>query len=181
MKTLFATTIVLTMISGTIVPQIAQATPALTTESRVGTNGIGPVHVGMTASEAETAAGRTIIIRKNVLGGTCTYASFRGLDGVDFMLIKGIIERVDISNRAISTLRGAAIGDTETRIRNLYPGQTKTTRHPYARRNDGHYLTFCPKDREDQDDRVIFETSEGLVRRFRSGRVPSVDAIEGCS
>ena len=181
MKILFATTIALTLLGASIVPQIAQATPALTTESRVGTNGIGPVHVGMTASEAETAAGLKIIIQKNVLGGTCTYASFRGLDGVDFMLIKGIIERVDISNRAISTLRGAAIGDTETRIRNLYPGQTKTTRHPYSRRNDGHYLTFFPKDREDQDYRLIFETSEGRVNRFRSGRVPSVDAIEGCA
>ena len=181
MKTLFVTTIALTMIGGTIVPQIAQATPALTTESRVGTNGIGPVHVGMTASEAETAAGLDIIIRKNVLGGTCTYASFRGLDGVDFMLIKGIIQRVDISNRAISTLRGATIGDTAARIRNLYPGQTKTTRHPYARRDGDNYLTFFPKDREDQDYRLIFETSQGLVRRFRSGRVPSVDAIEGCS
>jgi hypothetical protein len=173
---LFSSTIVFTLLGN--VPQIAQATPALTTESRLGTNGIGPVHVGMTVSEAEAAAGRKVIIQENALGGTCTYASFRGLDGVDFMLIKGIIERVDISNRKILTLRGAAIGNSENRINSLYPKQIKTTSHPYGR-NGGHYLTFFPKDQEDQEYRLIFETSNGKVNRFRGGRLPAIGYIEG--
>jgi hypothetical protein len=180
-KTLFASTIALTLVGSEIVPQLAQAEPALTIESRLGTNGIGPVHVGMTASEAQAAAGRKIIIREMFRGGTCADGTFRGLDGVSVMLIKGIIERVDISNPEILTLRGAAIGDTESRIRKLYPGQIETTRHPYGRRDEDHYLTFYPKDREDRDYRLIFETYNGKVRTYRGGRLPAVEAIEGCA
>jgi hypothetical protein len=180
-KTLFASTIALTLIGSTIVPQIAKASPALTEESRLGTNGIGPVHAGMSIEEAESASGRRFIVRENPLGGSCTYATARGLDGVSFMLIKGIIERVDISNRRIMTLRGAKIGDSEKSVNSLYPGQIKTTRHPYQARSGGHYLTFFPRDKEDQDYRLIFETSNGKVNAFRGGRLPAVDYIEGCS
>lgn len=181
-KTLFASTIALTLIGSAIVPHTAQAVPSLTTESRLGTNGIGPVHTGMTVKEAESASGRKFIVDPPAArGSTCTYATARGLDGVGFMLIKGIIERVDINSRTMMTLRGAKIGDSEQRISTLYPNQIKTTPHPYARGPGSHYLTFFPKDREDQEYRLVFETSKGKVTRFRGGRLPAVDYIEGCS
>ena len=180
-KTLLTSTIALTLIGNAIVPQNAKAAPALTEESRLGTNGIGPVHAGMSIGEAESASGRRFIVQKNPLGGNCTYATAGGLDGVSFMLIKGIIERVDIRNRRMLTLRGAKIGDSEKRINSLYPDQIKTTSHPYQSRSGGHYLTFFPQDKEDQDYRLIFETSNGKVNAFRAGRLPAVDYIEGCS
>jgi hypothetical protein len=178
-KTLFASTIALALFGGPIGTPIAQATPALTPESRLGT--IGPVHVGMSPRQAEAAAGRPIILQANPLGGSCTYASFRGLDGVSVMLINGIIERVDIRNPNILTLRGAQVGDSETQIRKLYPGRIETTPHPYTGSRGGKYLTFYPKDRADQNYRLIFETGKGKVITYRGGRVPAVDAIEGCS
>jgi hypothetical protein len=180
-KTLFVSTIALTLIGSEIVPQIAQAEPALTIESRLGTNGIGPVHVGMTASEAQAAAGRKIIIQEIFINSRCTNGTFRGLDGVSVMLINGIIERVDVINPEILSLRGAAIGDSESRIRKLYSGQIEATRHPYTGRNGGKYLTFYPKDQEDRDYRLIFETYNGKVKTYRGGRVPAVEAIEGCA
>jgi hypothetical protein len=176
-KTILLTTTIALLLT----PKIAIAAPALTEESRLGTNGIGPLHVGMTIGEAEEASGRRFKVQENPLGGTCTYATIRGLEGVSVMLIKGIIERVDIRNPNIMTLRGAKVGDSEKRINILYPNQIKTTVHPYTGRSGGHYLTFYPKDREDQDYRIIFETSKGKVYEYRSGRVPAVDYIEGCS
>jgi hypothetical protein len=180
-QSLIASTIALTLIGSAIAPQNTIAAPALTAESRLGTNGIGPVHTGMTVKEAESASGRRFIVDKPSLGNSCTYATARGLNGVSFMVIKGIIERVDISDRTIMTLRGAKIGDSVQRIKTLYPNQIKTTPHPYGRGPGSHYLTFVPRDREDQDYRLIFETSQGNVTRFRGGRLPEVDYIEGCS
>jgi hypothetical protein len=50
-KSLFVSAIALTLLGGAIAPQIAKAVPALNEESRLGTNGIGPVIVGMTTAK----------------------------------------------------------------------------------------------------------------------------------
>jgi hypothetical protein len=45
----------------------------------------------------------------------------------------------------------------------------------------GNYLTFIPQDRPDRNYRLVFETDGDRVTNFRSGQVPEVEAIEGCS
>jgi hypothetical protein len=178
-QTLIASTIFLNLLGGTIYPAIAA--PALTEESRLGTNGIGPVLVGMTVKQAEAASGRKFTIDNTPNGETCTYASPNGIKGLSFMVIRGVIERADITNPRLLTLRGAKIGDTEARIKQLYPGQIKTTPHPYTGHRGGKYLTFYPKDQQDQKYRLIFETRNGKVNFFRGGYSGAVEAIEGCA
>ncbi len=173
-STFCATTIALLLTA-----QSALAAPALTEDSRLGTNGIGPILVGMTVKQAEKASGRKIKVSP-FPDSTCAYGEVLGISGINLLLLDGIIERADISNPRILTLRGAKIGDSETQIKNRYPNQIKTTPHPYTA-PDGHYLTFYPKDRTDQDYRLIFETSKGKVVRYRGGRLPAVDYIEGCA
>jgi hypothetical protein len=175
-KTILLTTTIALLLT----PKIAIAAPALTEESRLGTNGIGPVQVGMTLKEAEAASGRKFKLSESIEGNTCNYATVLGIQGVSVMFINGTIERVDISNPRILSLRGAKIGDSEDRIKDLYKGQIKVTPHPYGRDRTDHYLTFYPKDRQDQDYRLIFETRKNKVSRFRGGHLPAVDYIEGC-
>jgi hypothetical protein len=179
-KTLIAGTIALTLLGVTIVPRTAIAAPALTEESRLGTNGIGPVIVGMTVKQAEAASGRTFKW-DNSSGDICTYASPNGIKGLSFMVIRGVIERVNITNPKMFTLSGAKIGDTEARIKQLYPGQIKVTPHPYTGGRGGKYLTFYPKDQQDKQYRLIFETRNGKVTFFRGGYSGAVEAIEGCA
>jgi hypothetical protein len=167
------------LLTTTIAAQSATAAPALTEESRLGTNGIGPILVGMTVKQAEKASGRKIKV-SNYPDSTCAYGEVLGINGVSLLLLDGIIERADISNPRILTLRGAKMGDSETQIKNFYSGQIKITPHPYTG-PEGHYLTFYPKDRADKDYRLIFETRQGKVTRYRGGRLPAVDYIEGCS
>jgi hypothetical protein len=159
----------------------AIAVPLLTESSRLGTNGIGPVQVGMTIAQAEAKSGRRFVAEIPARGGVCGYAVAKGLSGVNFMVINGVIERVDISNPKVMTLSGAKIGDSEGRIKTVYPNQIKTEAHPYTGRSGGTYLIFQPQDRADRNYRVIFETNNGKVVRFRAGRLPAVDYIEGCS
>jgi hypothetical protein len=178
MKRIFLGLAVSVLVLGSVVERVI-GIPSFTEDSRLRTNGIGSVEVGMTVLEAERASGRSFFKEKRGdRSGSCTYVNMSGLSGVSFMLSNGKIARVDVDNPRILTLRGAKIGDSEDRIKKLYPGQIKTTPHPY--RGD-HYLTFYPKDRQDRDYRLIFETAKGRVVAFRGGRIPEVGYIEGCS
>jgi hypothetical protein len=160
----------------------ALATPKLTETSQVGTNGIGPVLVGMTIAQAEKASGRKFDTETYdpSLGNTCRYSTPQGLAGVGFMVVDNRIARADVwANRKITTFSGAKIGDSEARIKQLYGNQIVVQQHEY--RPKGHYLVFVPKDKADQKFRVVFETDGQKVTQFRSGRLPEVSYVEGCS
>ncbi|MFM7886712.1 MAG: hypothetical protein ACKPCM_08500 [Pseudanabaena sp.] len=166
-----------TLITGAL-PSFAQVT--LTEESQVGTNGIGSVLVGQTVAEAVKASGLNMEKVYDDNPKYCTYFKpVGGLDGVNFMVSDYRIVRVDIDNPRVTTFRGAKIGDSEERIKYLYQGQIQVQKHPYRFR--GHYLVFIPKDQEDSNYRVIFETDGQKVVRYRAGKLPEVGYIEGCS
>ena len=159
----------------------------LTERSKLAINGIGPIRVGMTLDEASRSAGVRFVNRCG--GGSdeylCSYFDLQaGPKGISFMVTKGRIARVDnFSNKRITTIKGAKIGDTEEQIISLYPGQIQVTRHPYSSRPpyNGKYLTFVPRDAADKNYRIIFETRKNRVTSFRSGQLPEVEYIEGCA
>lgn len=164
-------------------PPLKIAQVRLTEESRVGTNGIGPVLVGMSVEQASRAAGVTLI--RMTSGGEsygCYYYKPQTEQprGVAFMVKQNRIVRVDVfSESSVTTLRGAKIGDTENRIRSLYPGQIKNG--PPTVSGRGKNLVFVPRDAADKNYRIIFQTSnDGQVIGYRAGKLPEVEWIEGC-
>jgi len=161
--------------SVTIGTVLAQA--KLTSQSKVSINGIGPIQVGMTVSQA-AQAGSIRLVKSPGQNNSCYYVNPQGEpQEVGFMVTDGTISRVDVrKNSRITTLSGAKIGDTEARIKSLYPGQIQVTPHKYT---NGHYLTFIPKDGSNY--RVVFETDGKRVTEFRSGKLPEVEYVEGCS
>ncbi|MEH2053150.1 hypothetical protein [Nostoc sp.] len=176
-KFLTFATVMLTIYSQTISIVVAQA--KLTNQSKLFINGIGAVQIGMTVPQATKAAGTKLV--GDSPNNNCYYVKPQNEPkNISFMVTKGRISRVDVrQNTQITTLKGAKIGDTETRIKSLYPGQIKVTPHKYVQ--SGHYLTFIPKDRADQNYRVVFETDGKLVTQFRAGKLPEVEYVEGCS
>jgi hypothetical protein len=174
-------------------PLIAQS--QLTEQSRLAIDGIGPIRVGMTVAEAEKSANVTLVEKGVRAGGGGCYYLWPKTGPQDLSLMvtslreenrilrdRDRITRVDVFSKSpITTLRGAKIGDTEARIKALYPGQIKTTRHEYTSSQGGHYLTFIPKDAADKGYRLIFETLKGRVTQFRSGKLPEVEYVEGCA
>lgn len=153
----------------------------LSEESKVFINGIGPIRVGMTVNQATQAAGTKLV--QTPSGGEengCLYFQpQRQPKGVSFMVINNRIARIDIrENQRITTAKGAKIGDSETRIKSLYPRQIEVTPHKYVQ--NGHYLTFVPKDNVDKNYRLLFETDGTRVTRYRSGKLPEVEFVEGC-
>jgi hypothetical protein len=57
-------------------------------------------------------------------------------------------------------------------VRELHTGVVESP-HKYT---DGHYLTLAP----DGAHRLVFETDGGHVTRYRGGRMPEVEWVEGC-
>jgi hypothetical protein len=143
--------------------------------------GIGPVRAGMSVAEASSALGVMLGFPKGVATASCTYLSWPGgPDGVSLMVEDFRIARVDVRSGATTTVEAARIGDSADRIRQLYMGRVTSSPHKYT---EGQYLTVAPPAGapSDTDFRLIFEIEDGRVTRYRSGKVPQVGYVEGCS
>ena len=161
--------------SSSATPAVAPAAPSAT-DSVVTEHGLGPLRAGTTVAEASKALGGALVMPAETAAG-CDYATWRGGPrGVHVMIDDGRIARVEIDSVGIATAAGARVGDTEERIRSLYAGRVTVTPHKYE---DGHYLTVNAVD--DSSFAIVFETSKGRVTRYRAGRRPAVEYVEGCS
>jgi hypothetical protein len=136
-------------------------------------NSFGKVKVGMTVSKASKALGVRLT---TVEQGDCRYFEAKGaFKDIGFMVNGGTIARFDVFERGFATDRGAKVGDTEARIKRLYKGQYKVSKHFYT---DGHYITVEMKGRKYF---IIFETDGKRVTNFQAGRSPEIGYVEGCS
>lgn len=152
----------------------AQSQPR--SESVVLPDGIGPVKIGMTLSQASKALGIQFI-RETGYDGDCYYIRPRqGFKGVGFMVTNKRIARIDINTKIYRTELGATLGDSEAKIKRLYKGQIRVGQHAYV--DTGHYLTVTPKGSRYQ---IVFETDGKTVTTYRVGKNPEVGYIEGCS
>jgi hypothetical protein len=160
------------------VSSVAIAEPRLSSVSKTQVDGVGGVRVGMTVKQAAKAAGVNLV--SSYEGSyECRYVQpQRGPKNIGMMVSKDRIVRIDIyKGSSIKTLKGAGIGDSEARIKSLYPGRIEVSKHKYTK---GHYLTFVPADRADQH-RIVFETDGRKVLNYRVGKLPDVEYVEGCS
>ena len=136
--------------------------------------GIGPIKAGMTVQQANAAIGGGFAAPKGGASG-CTYAVLtKATPGLAVMLENGKVARVEVREGSIATSTGARIGDTEARIKSLYPGVI-TTNHKYT--PTWHYLTVTGSD---PANRIVFESNGSTVANYRSGRTPAVEYTERC-
>ncbi|WP_009632185.1 hypothetical protein [Synechocystis sp. PCC 7509] len=183
MKIKFLTYLISPLVISVVAIGATSAQTKITNQSRLAINGIGSIRVGMTVTEASRASGTKLVSSGDYIEKSCYYVQPQGAPkGLGFMVTEGRIARVDVYNKSsVTTLSGAKIGDSEARIKALYPGQIKVSAHKYTGDSGGHYLTFVPKDKSDRNYRVVFETDGKRVTNFRSGKLPEVEYVEGCS
>lgn len=147
-------------------------------------DGIGPLRVGMTVEEARAALGGDFTAPGPDVGmpdgpEACQYARSGRFPAGVWVMLEGLrIARVEVDSGAIATAAGARIGDTEARINELYPGRVTVWPHKYT---DGHYLYVRPAEPSDTTHLIVFETDGRVVQRFRGGRKPQVEYVEGCA
>jgi len=112
----------------------------------------------------------------------CTYLESTSLpEHLGFMFDNRRVVRVDVSSRSVAqTASGARVGDTEERIKALYPGRIRVEPHHYDPA-PSHYLIFVPKDSSGNRYRIVFETDGRVVTQFRVGFSRATALVEGCS
>jgi hypothetical protein len=142
----------------------------------VGARGAGPAQVGTPLGAAAAALGVTPDTA--AARGGCGYLRPAAKPGVMVMVNEGQVARVDVDSAGILTAEGAGVGDAAARVRELYAGHVTETPHKYT---DGRYLTITPQAASDSAYRLVFETDGAKVTRFRAGRLPEVEWVEGCS
>ena len=138
--------------------------------------GLGPVRIGMTVAAAERALGTRLRPSDSDGGDDCSYFERRDHreKGVAYMVERGRISRIDISEPGVRTAHGIGVGSTVAQIRKAY-GHTVTS-HPNAYDDEPEFELSLPGHRFGLD----FLTKRGRVTAMRAGSYPAVGYIEGC-
>lgn len=153
---------------------VAAAGPA--SAPQVTPRGIGAIRAWTTVAEASKAVGGALIAPPGADSTGCGYLEWRGgPPGVRVMVEGGRIARVEVDSAGILTAAGVAVGDSEPEVQRRYGGRAVVSPQKYT---PGHYLTVV--DPSDTSFALVFETSAGRVTRYRAGRRPQVEYVEGC-
>jgi hypothetical protein len=110
----------------------------------------------------------------------CAYLSSKRLpSGLGVMFENWRVVRIDVKEKGIRTASGIAVGDSEDRVKRLYPGRIEVEAHFYD--PDGHYLYYSTRERADQQYGMVFESDGSKVVAFRIGTRKAIGLVEGCS
>lgn len=142
-------------------------------------DGLGPIQIGMTLDEAVSMG---LLNERPDIKAACDFvfpAVGTGIPfGVNVMVVRRKIARIDVDTGLVTTEDGAKIGDSEDRIKSIYGDELQIEPHKYI--EGGHYLTVMG-DSASAGKAIVFETDGKSVTMFRSGRLPEVKWVEGCS
>ena len=152
------------------------APKAASTEWTATPNGVGAIRVGMSVEELRKVAGDVPAANASA---ECSYVRPSAAPpGVLVMLSRGQVARIDIDSGGVASDAGIAVGDSAGRVISAYAGRVTATAHKYV--PGGQYVTVKSASPADSARRMVFETENGRVTRFRSGRIPEVEWVERC-
>lgn len=163
----------------TLAPVTVADSATVRTGLTVTATGYGALRIGMTVRNAATALGSP---EPSMVGldTACAYPKFDNQPaGMRIMIVRGNVARLDIDSASIATGLGARVGDPESRIKELYGSRVVVQPHKYD--STGHYLIVNPIPPTNVGFELVFETDSGRVTRYRAGRMPEVEWVEGCS
>jgi hypothetical protein len=153
------------------------ARPAPAAEDRFTYYGLTPASAGQTVKEAERALGAPLLGGPGEGQRPCHARSSKAQPGVSYIVDRGVLTRTETRDRRWATARGVHVGDTEAQARRLYGKRLVVSAHPYFER--GHRLAVYSADRKFA---LVMESDDsGRIVTLRGGRVPAVEALEGCS
>lgn len=139
-------------------------------------DGVGRARIGTSLAQLR-AIGAVPDAGAVAPGSTCRMVALDWLPaGVRVMLVNDSVVRVDVdSTSAVKTVDGAGVGDAEARLHQLY-ASIETQPNKYVA--TAHDLIVASPN--DSTRRMVFETDGAVVKRYRVGRRPEVDFVEGC-
>lgn len=144
----------------------------------------GPVRIGMSLATVRRVLGDSAAYLEGnapeVPLNQCAYLESKRIpEGLGFMFAEGRVVRIDVSKPGFRTASGAAVGDTEDRVKQLYSGRITVEPHHYE--PEGHYLNYSPSSGIEHEYGIVFETDGARVTSFRTGTLAAIALVEGCS
>jgi hypothetical protein len=138
-------------------------------------NGIGPVKIGMSLIQLNTALHAHF--RRPVAKDeqACFYVRPKQYPGIAFMIEDGRLSRIDVEKSGVRTDSGIQVGDLESRVHEVYGKRIVVEEHKYF--ENGHYLTIRSTDGHSA---LRFETNEGKITSFYAGTSQAIQYVEGC-
>lgn len=143
---------------------------------RVRLDGVGPVKIGMTLQELNSALHEKFKLPRDKEEQSCFFAEPRGHEAIAFMLEDGKVTRIDVYKPGVYTTARIQVTDSEAKTLRVY-GPSMTVGQSQYGDDTGHYLTMKSSDGKSA---IRFETENGKVERFYAGRWESVQYAEGC-
>jgi hypothetical protein len=141
----------------------------------VSMSGYDLIRIGETAHDLATTGDSAAAL--NPKHAACRFAHPKSFPlGAKIMLLEDVVVRIDIDSVGIRTAEGAQVGDPELRVLELYRGRIASLPHKYIA--GGHNLVVR---QQNLANRIVFETDGRKVLRYRVGRPPGVDFVEGCA
>lgn len=146
-------------------------------------DGLGPVRIGMTVSEAEAALGAKLspFDPNDPAEQEACWLTERA-DGTDrlvrYMVEDAVIARIEVWDKSIVVEKGIKVGDSEAQAREAYGAALEITPHPGDYDHvQGRYLTVYSPDKKRG---VLFEVISGKIRAIRTGILPAIRYLEQC-
>jgi hypothetical protein len=141
-------------------------------------SGAGVLRIGMTRDQLALDMHSAVPKHTRADSG-CAYLAVPGIPaGMRTMWVAATLARIDIGAPKLPTDRGVSVGDKAAKVEQLYAGSVTAMPAKYDPR--GKYLVV--KSGPDTTRRIVFETdSTTRITRFRVGREPEVEWVEGCS
>lgn len=105
----------------------------------------------------------------------CFYVSTKKQPKLSFMMLEGLLARIDVKDPGVKTPRGIQVGDSENHALQVYGSRLKVSPHKYI--DNGHYLTAKSSD---GDYGIRFETEDGKITTYYAGRFDAIQLVERC-
>ena len=146
-------------------------------EESLSPDGLGPIRIGMTKSEAANAAGVELVLVGDDFG-RCEFAGVAGdPEGVSMMLLSGVVSRIDIEAGPVQTAGAIGIGSSAQEVFDAYPREIERVTDVYGVRQ----LLYTPSDPESREYSMLFSLgNRDNVTHFRAGLKEPVEYAEGC-
>lgn len=153
-------------------------TACLAYDWNITAEGYGPVHAGMSIKQAEKLLNTSLQTWESAkLNPACDFVYPKhGHDGVAFMVQGGVITKVEVMRKGVSTDRGIQIGDPVSKLVKVYGNALEKDYYP-----DGIVYFVWQKDRMRGIKYVTDEgPGEGRVIEIHGGDT-TIKLVEGCS
>jgi hypothetical protein len=166
------------VVAGAVVCVMAASAEArITLQSRLSTSGLGPLKIGMTASQAERAIGFPLDLNRNAGGpdSPCFTATVLPNRYNVFVLGTGFrVASISVLKRSVATRSGIRVGDSVARLRATYGEQLVAKPQFYTPAQLQYEI-------HDGNRKLIFSTDNAKLTSMIAGRKPEVDYVEGCA